>query len=698
MNNKKKATKMNRIEFQKIRFRNFLSYGNKWQEIDLQYGINLVVGKDNDTGKSNGSGKSSLLETIPFALFGSIHTEVKQSDIINWKNRKGAEVELYFKKGKDTYSVYRALKPNKFEINKNGKLIDPPSHVKYYQEQLEEILGFNKSTFTKLIHSNINSSKPILSMKKAEKRDFMEKMFCLEIYKKLNELANSKLKGIKDKIRECELEIQASEKYIENMQISIKDMKKNIITVDTDELDKENEKIKQLKKQQVGKIEIERYKEQYEKEKEELIEKEKLLSNINTKIDILTKKYDKIEDILKNKSIKKVPTNEQINEKLKIIEDQVSLLSEEFDKYKSGVISLETQLKILKKQRNDVENNDVCPTCGQDIPHSVCMSFSEEIDKNESKLKYCETNLKQTRHLLEEEKAKLIKLQKLEKTCIIARRDNEDIQKSLEEKDVIERELRQLCELQVKTATRITSLNLAIQTDRIEVKKYEERQELIEKLMNKISQLENDIKSAKQRNSEYRDLIKSNTEKMKEEESKISQWNNNISKSNDLMDYMNYIKDVCSDENAKSLAISKLRPILVKETNSYLSDIGFNFYIDLDNWLNATIKGPGISNGDYKSLSNGEKRTVDLALQNAFLIISRIQAGVLPNILIYDEVLDSSVDGNSLSKIMEIIRNREKEDNLSVFIISHRDDVSEIEPDNTYLVTKNKGYSKVEVK
>jgi len=149
---------MNRLEFKRIRFRNFLSYGAKWQDIELRKGLNLVTGKDEDTGKSNGSGKSSLLEIISFALFGTIHTDVTQSDIINWKNRKGTEVEVYFTKGKNEYKVYRSLKPNALEIYENDKLIDPPSHVKYYQEQLEEeILGFNKQTFSKIIHSNINS-------------------------------------------------------------------------------------------------------------------------------------------------------------------------------------------------------------------------------------------------------------------------------------------------------------------------------------------------------------------------------------------------------------------------------------------------------------------------------------------------------------------------------------------------------------
>ena len=162
-----------KLDIQSVRFKNFLSYGSVTQEVHFKKGVNVVLGKDLNTGRSNGSGKSSFLETIPFALFGLTHKEVKKGQLLNWKNRKALEVSLKFKRGDNEYIVARAIKPDNFEIYENDVLIEKPAHVKYYQNTLEEIIGLNFTTFCSLIHSNINSSNRILSMGKPEKRRFI---------------------------------------------------------------------------------------------------------------------------------------------------------------------------------------------------------------------------------------------------------------------------------------------------------------------------------------------------------------------------------------------------------------------------------------------------------------------------------------------------------------------------------------------
>ena len=91
-----------RLEFDSVKFKNFLSFGSKWEELIFQHGINIILGP-------NGSGKSSCMETIPFALFGKTHKDIKKADLINWKNRKQLEVQLSFSKGDDHYKVIRAI-------------------------------------------------------------------------------------------------------------------------------------------------------------------------------------------------------------------------------------------------------------------------------------------------------------------------------------------------------------------------------------------------------------------------------------------------------------------------------------------------------------------------------------------------------------------------------------------------------------
>ncbi len=124
-----------------------------------------------------------------------------------------------------------------------------------------------------------------------------------------------------------------------------------------------------------------------------------------------------------------------------------------------------------------------------------------------------------------------------------------------------------------------------------------------------------------------------------------------------------------------------------------MSDIGSNFYIRFDNWLDETIEGPGIYNCTYGSLSGAESKAVDLAIQFAFLDIARIQAGLFPDILILDELLDSSVDGTGLSNILNVIKRRQTDDNSKVFLITHRKEVNEIDADRIYFVEKKDGYS-----
>ncbi len=193
------------LQIESVLFRNFLSFGSRTQEVEFLRGLNLVTGLDLDKGKSNGAGKSSFLETVPFAMFGRVHRNIKKDQIVNWKNRKNCEVILNFRKGESLYSILRAIKPNKLEIYRDGNMIDRPAHVKDYQKILEDILCINYQTFMSVIHSNINSSAKILSMSKPDKRKFMETMFGLEIYTRLNEKCNSKLKTIKDNMREIDI-------------------------------------------------------------------------------------------------------------------------------------------------------------------------------------------------------------------------------------------------------------------------------------------------------------------------------------------------------------------------------------------------------------------------------------------------------------------------------------------------------------
>ena len=169
----------------------------------------------------------------------------------------------------------------------------------------------------------------------------------------------------------------------------------------------------------------------------------------------------------------------------------------------------------------------------------------------------------------------------------------------------------------------------------------------------------------------------------------------NITFSN-LKEYYNFIKKLCSDENIKQYAISNIIPIINQKVNYYLSEAGVGFYVKLDGWLDCEIKGPGISNASASSLSGGEKKSLDLALQFALFDITKLKCKNLPNILILDEILDSSVDAKGIENLMNIIKVKQKEDNLACLIVSHRKEIGSFTIDRKYTIIKSNGYSSLQ--
>jgi DNA repair exonuclease SbcCD ATPase subunit len=214
----------------------------------------------------------------------------------------------------------------------------------------------------------------------------------------------------------------------------------------------------------------------------------------------------------------------------------------------------------------------------------------------------------------------------------------------------------------------------------------------------KIDALKSRIEIEKRSRKEFYAIIETNKQNILNTEKEIGDQKKRKDTYLSLIDYLEVIKEICKDENLKQYAISSIMPYLNKQTNHYLSEVGYGFFAVIDKFLEAEIKGPGVSKASYGSLSGGESRGIDLAIQFGLLDIAKIQAGRWPDTLILDEILDSSVDSKGIGKLMEIVRAKQIEDNSKIFIISHREELSdEFEADNIYYVEKNNGYSQVSI-
>jgi len=721
------------IEIESVSIQNFLSFGNQPQVIPFRNGVNLVLGKDISTGRSNGSGKSSFLDAIPYCLFGETHKNIVKEQIINWKNKKNCEVILDFSIGTDKYKVLRAIKPDNLSIFKNEKLIDRDSHIRDYQKVIEEILGMTFPTFCNLVHNNINASNKILAMKKPEKRKFMEDVFGLQVYSELNTKANEKIRGLNNKMNEIDVVVNSSNASllrIEEQSLQINDKIKNLGSSDNELRDAEEafskmtedfanidqiisigeEKIRVLtadhKSTSVLSTKVEA--------KASLVER--WIKEVNTKLDDVqsSEKYKK--DYLA--FARQVGSPDNIKEKIDVLQIEKTKAESDYmlndGKLKTIQISIAT-VKANKKTEEErlkrlVDHNE-CPTCGQSLIGKNSSILQDMKDRLEMFTKELETYIieetmkKDVVNNLYGLKSKLqMQIEKLSKDKDYLYGLKDKIKSAHDEKKLIVSKARYQNVVKCLTACgwkleeKLKLLDKDTHFIESELDEVKSKKVRIESHKNKIEAIKSRIDMEKRARAEFIAIIETNKQNMLTTQGEIKSQQKRKETYANLIDYLEIIKEICKDENLKQYAISSIMPFLNKQTNHYLSEVGYGFFAIIDKWLEAEIKGPGITKASYGSLSGGESKGIDLAIQFGLLDIAKIQAGRWPDILIMDEILDSSVDGRGIGKIMEIIRAKQIEDNNKIFIISHREELSDdFEADCTYYVEKENGYSKVTI-
>jgi len=730
-----------KLELQKVRLKNFFSYGAKWTEILFNAGVNIVVGK-------NAQGKSAMLESIPFALFGQVHRNIKKEQIVNWKNKKKCEVHLLFKKGNTPYKIIRGIKPDKFEIYKDGVLIPKPSHVKYYQQTLEEIIGLNYQTFMSLIHSNINSSKPILSMKKPEKRKFMEKVFGLELYTKLNEKSNNKIRTINEKIYKDTICFNHNVYTINDAKDRISKLERNLsaLNVSQIELNEARERLKDMEISPETLIDqINNIKQKIKELESQFAYYKMVITSVEGKRDLMNFKVRNGIETLEGIRLREEKLKDSVERRKRLdllLKDHggIEKIQKEIETGKTGIEEVEGKLKYMRSEwhrasifyntiGNDIkikeeiieklDKKGICPTCGQklnkDCDHLVNDTKEEllHLRNDHKKKERLMISIGNREEILEGEvttrKKILSKYEDLLKKIynLQAKIGSESVEDFESEKTIMKNKMRRYESAITKLLNAIS--RMVEKQSRIDRKIYlleEEEMELQTELVDirgrkeTVKRLEEKVAAEVENRRQLKEII--NTDK--KSVSKLIEDNKIIEKKKirykEMIDYLEHIKVLCKDEHVKQYAISTIMPYLNKRTNYYLSEVGHPFYVTIDKWLEADIKGPGITKGTYGSLSGGEGRSIDLALQLALLDVARVQAGAWPDMTVFDELLDSSVDRESIGKLMEIIETKQHDEvNSKIFIISHRPEIGdEFEADNEYSVEKIDGYSKVNIK
>lgn len=723
-----------KLAFDSVRFKNFMSYGNRWHEVSFQKGITLITGR-------NGSGKSSLLETIPVGLFGKSGRGVPKADIINWKNKKNCEVIIKFTVNNSTYSILRAIKPDKLEVYKNGNLIDDIAHDKrIIQKEIEEsILGIDHKTFMNIIYSNLSNLEPILLMKKPEKRKFLERIFNLAYFSLFGDKTNERIKELDKRINKNENiisnndtnisnlldqnrdiqdringmknsvpEVERLEKRMEKIcsRVDIDDLKKTVDYIDSDisvmssEIDFIQKKVDMI-------VQHKRYINSIIRNQDRIIQKEDELKKELSGMEGIKKEKESVELLLltdENVEYWKNYIDEKTEEK--------DSLQESVDRMNENIIRHEAKLRP-EVDTKTLERKTNCPTCGTEIDSERIIQeeqqrqekIEREIDnlkRNKGyevkKLSEIEEDIKETQDILKRHNDNLFQIKELQ--LQLSKADSieeklEEIKKAKAKKYRFGNAMRKLDEYETFQQKKIKKITDGI--EKLDVKKEPMTKtiELVEKIENQIDELYNKIEQEEEYKREMEGIISSNNNKIRELKSSTEEVKKKIENLQILKDHMKALKSICSDENIKQYAISTRMPYVVKRTNHYLNNIGFDFYILLDKWMEHQIKGPGITGKSLKSFSGGETKSVDLSLRFALQDSLKVTSGVWPDTIVTDELLDSSIDSVCLTNIMEILRSKQIEDNMKMLLVSHRDEVGDVDIDHQIHIVKEGGFSKI---
>ena len=547
------------IIFKKVRYKNFLSTGQQFIEIQLDRSQStLVVGE-------NGAGKSTMLDALCFGLFQRPFRNIKKDQLINSINEKECIVEVEFIIGQNYYKIIRGIKPNTFEIWCNDVMLNQDAAQRDYQKHLEStILKLNFRSFTQVVILGNASFVPFMQLRARHRRQVVEEILDIEIFSKMNLLFREKQKNQDEIIKQSDFNCQLIDSKIESQKKHIEDMSGN---------------------------------------KQQIIEKRKLeIEKAQTDIDNYNLNIDKVKTE-RAELQKQILDESKVNSKHKQLHNLEAKLENTCSKHKKDLGFFQT-------------HND-CPTCQQAIDEAF---KSTMIGKKAEKIQELEGALGQ-----------------IEK----------DIKSAEDRLDVINKTMVTIREKELLINRYETSVN--------EIKKYIESKE------NEIYELSDEKFTtgvATGKLEELREqLTAAETAKVKHKEQKT---------------YLDTARYLMQDTGIKTKIIKQYLPIMNQLINKNLADMDFFVNFTLDDEFNETIKSRHRDEFNYHSFSEGEKLRIDLAILFTWREIAKLKNSTNTNLLILDEIFDSSLDASGTDEFMRILSNKLAKEN--VFVISHKGD------------------------
>lgn len=551
------------IQFRKIRFKNFLSFGENFTEIQLDRSPTTLITGD------NGAGKSTFLDALTFVLYNKPFRKINKPQLVNSVNGKGCVVEIEFEVSGKCYLVRRGIKPNTFEIFEHTSFDDiednlMPQDAKTgdYQTTLEkDVLKMNYQAFTQIVLLGKATFVPFMRLGAAQRRQVIEDLLGLSIFGTMNVVLKTKIKTLKSNLDACETNLMMCEDKIDNRQRYIDQMARER----TSRIEDTSSQIEEL----TGSIE-----------------------KITGDIDKLSGKRDELFE-----SVSEEPTHKTKRRKLE---------------------SLATQLRTKKGTHADVieffNDNDVCPTCTQGIDEELS---ARKVGERQVTIDKIEEGERKLEH------------------------DLSELQTLLKEIEVVNGNIR-------KIDMKIAQLNSQLKEQNGQINKLNADRDKLN-----VVSTENDQKVV--------DELKEDLEELRE-------------KRNDLQDTNNYYASIASmlkDDGIKTLIINKYLPIFNQLINTYLQKMGFLIKFTLDEQFNEVILSRYVDGFSYNNFSEGQKLRIDLAILLTWREVAKLKNSLNTNLLIMDEVFDSSLDQDGVDAFMEILPSL---GDSNIFVVSHTPD------------------------
>ena len=298
------------IKFNVVRWKNFLSTGDTFTQIQIDKSPSTLIVGD------NGSGKSTLLDAVSFALFGKPHRNINKLQMVNSINNKGCVVEVEFEIGSHSFKIVRAIKPNKFEIWQNGNMINQASASRDYQKYLEQnILKLNHKSFHQIVVLGSSSFIPFMQLQTYHRRAVIEDLLDIQIFTKMNMILKERNSVLRDELVDANYNLDLTKEKISLQKKYIKDIT---------ELNEEQAETKQAE-----------------------------IDEARTEIELLNERIKDANEYV-------IEHQDKNNNALKELHDKKQSLSQ----YK---FRFEQQIGDVVKDAKFYEENSECPTCSQEI-------------------------------------------------------------------------------------------------------------------------------------------------------------------------------------------------------------------------------------------------------------------------------------------------------------------------------------------